>query len=61
MVFKSTGTFIPKWEDIQDDLEPDFRELLLQKKKRKEALTPELESIKKRGANPKAREYATMR
>ena len=29
------GTFMPKWEDIQDDLEPDLRKLLLQKKKRK--------------------------
>ena len=26
-----------KWEDVQGDLEPDLRELLAQKKKRKEA------------------------
>ena len=44
-VFKSTGTFVPKWEDIQDDLELDFRGLLLRKRKRKEALTPELDSM----------------
>ena len=42
-VSKPTSTFVPKWEDIQDDLEPDLRELLMQKRKRKEALTSELD------------------
>ena len=41
-VSKPRGTFIPRWEDIQDDLEPDLRGLLMQRKKRKEA--PILES-----------------
>ena len=36
-VSKPRGTFVPKWEDIQSDLEPDLRELLAQKRKRKEA------------------------
>ena len=31
------GTFEPRWEDVQDDPEPDLRELLARKKKRKEA------------------------
>ena len=34
---KPRGTFMPKWEDVQGDLEPDLRELLARKKKRKEA------------------------
>ncbi|KAK9990982.1 hypothetical protein SO802_025967 [Lithocarpus litseifolius] len=38
---KPTGTFVPKWEDIQEDLEPNLRELLMRKRKRKEAPTPE--------------------
>ena len=40
-VSKPRGTFIPKWEDIQSDPEPDLRELLALKKKRKEAPTTE--------------------
>ena len=32
---------MPKWEDVQSDLEPNLRELLAQKKKRKEAPTTE--------------------
>lgn len=40
-VFRPQGTFVPKWEDIHDDLEPDLRKLLMGKKKRKE--TPALE------------------
>ena len=32
---------MPKWEDVQGDPEPDLRELLAQKKKRKEAPTAE--------------------
>ena len=36
-VSKPRGTFVPRWEDVQDDLEPDLRELLARKKKRKEA------------------------
>ena len=30
-VSKPYGTFIPKWEDIQDDPEPDLTELLMRK------------------------------
>ena len=41
-VLKPRGTFIPKWEDIQSDLEPNLRELLSRKKKWKEA--PSIES-----------------
>ena len=33
---------MPRWEDVQDDLKPNLRRLLIQKKKRKEA--PTLES-----------------
>ena len=40
-VLKLRGTFVPRWEDIQSDLELDLRELLSQKKKRKEALVME--------------------
>ena len=40
-VSKPRGTFLPKWEDIQGDPEPDLRELLARKKKRKEAPTAE--------------------
>jgi len=36
-VSKPQGTFVPRWEDIQDDLEPDLRRPLMQRKKRKEA------------------------
>ena len=36
-VSKPRGTFVPKWEDIQDDPEPDLRELLARKRKRREA------------------------
>ena len=42
-VSKPRGTFVLKWEDVQGDLEPDLRELLAQKKKRKEALAVELD------------------
>ena len=41
-VSKPRGTFIPKWEDVQSDPEPDLRELLARKKKRKEG--PVIES-----------------
>ena len=41
-VSKPQGTFVPRWEDVQDDPEPDLRRLLMQRKKRKEA--PILES-----------------
>ena len=37
LVSKPRGTFVPRWEDVQDDLEPNLRELLARKKKRKEA------------------------
>ena len=40
-VSKPQGTFVPKWEDVQSDPEPNLRELLARKKKRKEALAAE--------------------
>ena len=39
---KPQGTFIPRWEDTQDNLEPDLTRLLMQRKKRKETPTLEL-------------------
>nr|XP_023906284.1 uncharacterized protein LOC112018007 [Quercus suber] len=42
-VSKPQGTFVPKWRDIQDDPEPDLRELLARKRKRKEAPTADSE------------------
>ena len=42
-VLKPRCTFVPKWEDVQGDPEPDLRELRAQKKKRKEALAVELD------------------
>ena len=44
-VSKPRGTFVPRWEDIRSYPEPDLRELLSQKKKRKEAPTAELDNI----------------
>ena len=44
LISKPTSTFVPKWEGIQDDPELDLRELLLQNRKRKEALTSELDN-----------------
>ena len=43
VVAKPQGTFVPRWKDVQDDPEPDLRELLGRKKKRKE--TPAAESV----------------
>ena len=42
-VSKPRGTFISRWEDVQNDPEPDLRELLSQKKKRKEVPAVELD------------------
>ena len=42
-ILKPQGTFVPKWEDIQNDLELDLRKLLMQRKKRKEVPTLELD------------------
>ena len=42
---KPQSTFVPRWEDVQDDLEPDLRRLLMQKKKRKEAPTLEFRPL----------------
>ena len=36
---------MPRWKDIQDDPEPDLRELLARKKKRKEAPAAELDEV----------------
>ena len=43
LVLKPQGTFIPRWEDVWNDPELDLRELLSQKKKRKEAPSEELD------------------
>ena len=40
-VSKPQGTFVPRWEDIQDDSEFDLRGLLMWKRKRKEASASE--------------------
>ena len=37
LVSKPQGTFLPRWEDIQDDLEPNMRGLLMRRKEKKEA------------------------
>ena len=42
-VSKPWGTFVPKFEDIHSDPEPNLRELLARKKKRKEAPVAELD------------------
>lgn len=39
LVSKPSSTFIPRCEDIENNLEPNLRELLECKRKRKEALT----------------------
>ena len=44
-VSKPRGTFVPRWEDVQDDPEPHLRELLARKKKRKEAPAVELDEV----------------
>ena len=44
-VFRPQDTFIPRWEDIQDDLEPNLKGLLMRRKKRKGAPTLELGDI----------------
>ena len=36
---------MPRWEDVQDDLEPDLRELLARKKKRKEVSVVEPDEV----------------
>ena len=45
MVAKPQGTFVPRWKDVQNDLEPDLRELLARKKKRKEAPAAEPDKV----------------
>ena len=45
VVAKPQGTFLPRWKDVQDDPEPDLRELLARKKKRKEAPAAELDEV----------------
>ena len=44
-VSKLRGTFVPRWEDVQGDPEPDLKELLARKKKRKEMPAIELDEI----------------
>nr|XP_023914755.1 uncharacterized protein LOC112026305 [Quercus suber] len=54
-VSRPQGTFVPKWRDIQDDPEPDLKELLARKRKRKEAPTTDSEDtphcVRIRGPN----------
>ena len=45
VVAKPQGTFMPRWKDVRDDPEPDLRELLARKKKRKEAPAAELDEV----------------
>ena len=45
VVVKPQGTFVPRWKDVQNDPEPDLRELLGRKKKRKEALAAEPDEV----------------
>ena len=40
-ILRPQDTLVPRWGDIQSDSEPGLRELLSQKKKRKEAPTVE--------------------
>ena len=44
-VYKPSGTFVPRWEDVKNHLELDLRELSAQKRKRKEAPTTESDSL----------------
>lgn len=44
-VSRPSSTCVPRWEDIENDLELDLKELLEQKRKRKEAPTAESESL----------------
>ena len=44
-VSKPSGTFMPRWEDVKNNLKPDLREFLEQKRKRKEVPTVELNSF----------------
>ena len=44
-ILKPRGTVVPKWEDIQGDPEPDLKELLTRKRKRKEAPIVEADDI----------------
>ena len=57
LMSRTQGTFVPKWEDIQDDPEPNLRKNLSRKKKRKEAPTLEsndtLQCVKVQGPNGK--------
>ena len=41
LVSKPQGNFVPRWDNIQDNPEPNLRELLMWRKKRKEAPTSE--------------------
>ena len=45
VVAKPQGTFVRRWKDVQDDPEPDLRELLARKKKRKEAPAAEPDEV----------------
>ena len=42
---KQQGTFVPRWEDIQNNLKPDLRRQLMRRKKRKEKLTLESDNV----------------
>lgn len=44
-ISKLLGKFVSRWEDVENDLELDLRELLSQKRKRREATTSSLDNL----------------
>ena len=44
-VSKPSGTFVLRWEYVENDLKPDLRELLERKRERKEPPTTELDNL----------------
>ena len=44
-ISKPSGTFILRWEDVENDPKPDLREPLSQKRKRRETSTSSSDSL----------------
>lgn len=44
-ISKPTGTFVARWKDVENDPEPNLREILARKRKIKKALTSESDSL----------------
>ena len=42
---KPQSTFVPRWEDVQDDLEPNLRRLLMQKKEKERSARPGIQTL----------------